>query len=297
MGYINIFVSSYCRLSLEKGALLLTGDNSARFPLQDINSVMIDNLQCTISMKVLSELARENIAVYMCDERHLPCGIVLPFAQYYAPLKTYRMQSGIKKPLNKQMWQSIIVRKILNQAECLRLSGKDEAAAKLTNLAADVCSGDATNVEATAAREYFKSLFGKDFDRRSDNGINACLNYGYAIVRGLIARTLASRGMSVFLGIHHSNELNAFNLADDFIEPYRPIVDRLVFKCSFNKLDTESKKELFNLNNVDVLIDGTNQVLPRSIEICADSYMASLDQNINLLKLPIMQEVVGHEYL
>ena len=147
------------------------------------------------------------------------------------------------------------------------------------------------------ARIYFKELFGKDFDRRSDNGTNACLNYGYAIVRGLIARTLAARGFSAFLGIHHASELNAFNLADDFIEPYRAIVDRTVSKFSLSTLDSDAKKLLFNLNNTDVSIDNANQVLPRSIEICIDSYMTSLEQGVNKLKLPIMQEIKSHEYL
>lgn len=297
MGYINIFVSSYCKLSLDSSGLILSGEKEARFAIEDINCVMIDNLQCSVSISLLSRLAKEGVAVFVCDQKHIPTAILMPYGQYFAHLRVYRLQTQVKKPLVKQMWQSIVSRKIANQAECLRLEGKSVGADKLFALSQTVLSDDTSNLEATAARIYFKELFGKDFDRRSDNGINACLNYGYAIVRGLIARTLAARGFSAFLGIHHASELNAFNLADDFIEPYRAIVDRTVSKFSLSTLDSDAKKLLFNLNNTDVSIDNANQVLPRSIEICIDSYMTSLEQGVNKLKLPIMQEIKSHEYL
>lgn len=297
MGYINIFVSSYCKLSLEKSGLMLSGEKETRFAIEDINCIMVDNLQCSVSINLLSRLAQEGVAVFVCDQKHMPTAILTPYCQYYAQLKAYKLQIGAKKPLVKQMWQSIVSRKIANQAECLRLDGNSSGADKLFEMSEQVASDDSANLEATAARIYFKELFGKEFDRRSDNGINACLNYGYAILRGLIARTLAARGFCVFLGIHHSSELNAFNLADDFIEPYRPIVDRIVSKFSLSTLNTETKKLLFNLNNTDVYIDNVNQVLPRSIEICIDSYMTSLEQGANRLKLSVMQEIKAHEYL
>lgn len=297
MGYINIFVNSYCKLSLENSGLILSGEKEARFAIEDVNCVMIDNMQCSVSISLLSRLAQEGVAIFVCDQKHMPTAILTPYCQYYAQLKAYKLQTGVKRPLVKQFWQNIVSRKIANQAECLRLEGNNSGADKLFKMSEQVVSDDSANLEATAARIYFKELFGKDFDRRTNNGINACLNYGYAIVRGLIARTLAARGFSVFLGIHHSSELNAFNLADDFIEPYRPIVDRMVSKFSLTALDVDAKKLLFNLNNTDVLIDNANQVLPRSIEIFIDSYMSSLEQGVNKLKLPVMQDIKSHEYL
>lgn len=296
MGFINIFVSSPCQISCADNSLVIKGERDGKFPLEDVNSLMIESMRCTLSAHLLSNLAKENIAVYFCDKKHLPCALLLPYNQYYAQTKIYRLQTNAKKPLIKQLWQTIVRQKIINQAINLDLSGKSEESRYLIELSKQVQSDDSTNIEAVSARFYFKALFGKDFDRRNDNGINACLNYGYAIVRGLIARSLVSNGLCTFLGIHHSSELNNFNLADDFIEPYRAIVDRVVYRDNLFDLDVNAKRKLFDINNADVSIDKAKQLLPRSIEIMTDSLIASLQKGDNLLKLPIMSEVIGHNY-
>ena len=296
MGFINIFVGSYCKMSCADNKFIISGEKEAKFPLEDINSIVIENIQSTISTILLTRLAEANIAVYLCDERHLPAALLLPYNQYYSQRRIYNLQINAKKPLLKQLWQTIIKQKISNQAENLKLAGNKNDSGKLIELSKQVQSDDSTNIESISARLYFKALFGKDFDRRSDNGINSCLNYGYAIIRGLIARSLVANGFMTFLGIHHCNELNNFNLVDDLIEPYRPIVDRIVVRENLTNIDTNTKKALLNLNNFDVAIDGKKQLLPRSIEILVDSLINSLQKGGNFLKLPIMSEMLVHNY-
>lgn len=295
MGFINIIVSSECRISCANNSIVLSGEKEAKYSLQDINSILIESNKSVITTNLLSRMSKENIAVYFCDDKHMPCGILMPYNGYFSQLRIYKLQTQAKKPLIKQLWQSIIKQKIVNQGECLILSGKQNGQ-KIIELSKKVQSDDIGNIEASVARIYFRSLFGEEFERRDGEDINACLNYGYAIVRGLIARSLASNGFCTFIGIHHHSELNNFNLADDLIEPYRAIVDRLVYRQNLVNLDKNSKQQLFNINNIDVMIDNKLQVLSRSIEIMIDSLKRSLESGVNMLVLPSMTEPYPHIY-
>lgn len=295
MGFINIIVSSECRISCANNSIVLSGEREAKYSLQDINSILIESNKSVITTNLLSRMSKENIAVYFCDEKHMPCGILMPYNGYFSQFRIYKLQTQAKKPLIKQLWQSIIKQKIVNQGECLILSDKQNGQ-KIIELSKKVQSDDIGNIEASVARIYFRSLFGEEFERRDGEDINACLNYGYAIVRGLIARSLASNGFCTFIGIHHHSELNNFNLADDLIEPYRAIVDRLVYRQNLVNLDKNSKQQLFNINNIDVMIDNKLQVLSRSIEIMIDSLKRSLENGVNMLVLPSMTEPNPHIY-
>lgn len=163
----------------------------------------------------------------------------------------------MKKPLAKRIWQSIVKRKVENQAACLTLAGSEGEQA-LKNLVDNVESGDRSFVESQAARMYFKFLYGSTFTRSSDNLINAALNYGYAIVRGQVARSLSAYGFLPSIGLQHHSEVNNFNLADDFMEPYRPVVDLLVakeFDVTLEPLSTDHKHRLYGVLTQTVLLE------------------------------------------
>lgn len=296
MGYINIFLSSPCKVTIKNKQLTIQGEGRETIPLEDVNSLMIETQECNITSYALQSLAKENVAVFVCDKSHTPNGIILPFGSYYRQLKVIKEQLKVSKPLHKQLWQSIIKQKICNQAEVCRLAN---IPSNLLELHKQVNSGDTANIEAVAANIYFKLLFGRDFGRQKECGINACLNYGYAIVRGLIARTLVAHGFLPCLGIHHINEFNNFNLADDIIEPYRPIVDLIVY----NNLDsiettltTQMKRNLFGIVNNDVLINGQVHSVSYAVELTVQSLLACYSNTEQKLLLPKILPINQHSY-
>ena len=200
------------------------------------------------------------------------------------------------KPLQKQLWQSIVKRKIENQATCVEFTS-NEPVDDLYSLAKSVSSDDAKNLEAVAANLYFKKIFGKDFVRRDDSFINLALNYGYSIVRGLIARTLTVYGFEPSIGVHHASELNNFNLADDIIEPFRPIVDMIVFNfIGQEKLTPQIKKQLFALVNQDVEINGQIYALSYAVELVVQSLKNCLMSGKCELLLPKILPICMHRY-
>ncbi len=296
MGYINIFVSKDAHIFVKNSQLILENiEKTVDYPLEDINSIMIEDLSTTISTYTLSQFANNGILVYICNQNHLPCGVVLPFCGHYHTLSQYNYQAGISKPLQKQIWQSIIKNKIKNQNEVLNYLGKKDI---LKEIYESVSSGDRSNNEAKASLIYFKELFDRGFVRRDDNPINAFLNYGYSIVRGLIARSIVAHGLMPFLGIFHSNNYNQFNLADDLIEVFRPLVDLFV-KINLSQEEEMSpriKSELYGIINIDVVIDGQKQTLNNAVDMLVESFVRSLKENKNLVKEVTLCGLNYHEY-
>ena len=227
MAYRNIIVTRNIGISVHNYQLVI-GNEDMCVPLEDINCLVLEHAGIMISSGVLQRLSENGCLVYICDEKHLPSTVVLPIARHSRHFKMLTAQLAITKPRQNRIWQQIVKQKIANQAMCLKLCGKKNAD-QLYNMTKKVQSGDKTNVEAQAAALYFKSLFGNDFTRGDDNGINAALNYGYSILRGHISRSIVCYGFEPSLGINHHSQLNNFNLADDFIEPYRAIVDYFVY--------------------------------------------------------------------
>ena len=209
------------------------------------------------------------------------------------------MQLNSTEAFKKRCWQKIIIRKIQNQAYVLKLVNKDFISEHLTKLSQKVSSGDVENREAIAAKEYFSALFGKSFNRNSENIFNICLNYGYSIIRGAIARTIVAYGYIPSIGIHHKSELNNYNLVDDLIEPFRPIVDLWVKNniTENTEFDKYVRSELVNLLNVDVIIQGKLQSVNNAIKIMTASYTTSLSsKDYNMLELPDIMQLQIHSY-
>lgn len=215
-------------------------------PIEDIGVVVLDHKQLTITSGVLEALLENNCAIITCDSRSMPVGLMLPLCGNTTQNERFRDQLDASLPLVKQLWQQTIKAKIENQAAVLQeCSGAETRCMKVW--ADDVKSGDSNNLEARAAAYYWKNLFPiKDFTRDRE-GIppNNLLNYGYAVLRAIVARGLVVSGLLPTLGIHHHNRYNAYCLADDIMEPYRPYVDRLVYNMINQGVDyTELTKEL-----------------------------------------------------
>ena len=231
-------------------------------PIEDIGVVVIDNRQITITSGVIDALLANNCAIITCDGKSLPVGLMLPLCGNTTQSERFRYQIEATLPLKKQLWQQTVQAKINNQAEVLsKCTDAETACMKVWSK--EVKSGDSDNLEGRAAAYYWKKLFGHitDFNRdREGVPPNNLLNYGYAILRAVVARALVSSGMLPTLGIHHHNRYNAYCLADDIMEPYRPYVDELVFNLVKERglpedgLTKEWKAELLKIPVLDVVI-------------------------------------------
>ena len=299
LAYRNLMIASEARIRIERNYLLIVTDTEHRVPIEDINSVLLENQRSVISLYTLARLAEDDVTVYVCDEKHLPCAILLPFAQNSRHLGVLKAQESMSLPTKKQLWKQIVQAKIQNQAICLELTGHETEAANLRAMVGKVTSGDIHNVEATAAGAYFKGLFGKEFYRRDDADVrNAALNYGYAILRGQIARLIAGYGFLPMKGIHHKSEQNAYNLVDDFIEPFRPVADLFVAQKlgDFSALTPRLKRELYNLLNMDIRITEQNHAVSYAAEILVQSFSRCCRDKVKELLLPTLLPLQLHRY-
>lgn len=301
MTWRSLLISNPARLSLQQNHLLIQQDEAIPIPLEDIAVIVIESREVVLTAPLLSALAQYGVTLLTCDEQFLPCGQWLPFAQYHRSLKILKHQLAMTLPQKKQLWQQIVKQKIRNQAWLLDYSGHDIAAGRLNALADSVKSGDKNFAESQAAALYFRVLFGGCFTRSSGNSINACLNYGYSIVRSAVARSLVQYGFLPSLGLQHRNELNAFNLADDFIEPYRPLVDLLVWESRLadNLQDTltpQIKQKLVSLLHCQIKLDGRNYTLLAAIDRTVQSFQTALTAGCKTLKLPEMLPLKVQDY-
>ena len=237
-------------------------------PIEDIGVVVLDNKQITITQGVLEALLENNCAVITCDSSHLPVGLMLPLCGNTTQNERFRCQLDASLPLKKQLWQQTVQCKIRNQAAVLQMT-HGSVARNMLAWAADVKSGDSDNLEARAAVFYWRNLFADipNFTREREGvAPNNLLNYGYAILRAVVARGLVASGLLPTLGIHHHNRYNAYCLADDIMEPYRPYVDALVIKLRQrgavdDELSIEMKRELLQIPTLDVTIGGKRSPL------------------------------------
>lgn len=295
MGFRNIKIDSHVKLSIKNQQLYIEADILRQIPLEDINCIIIENQTVTVSAYLLQKMADMGITVYVCDEKHLPNAVLLPMVRHSRHFKILKYQIEAGKPLQKRLWQQIVVRKIRNQALCLAyldLDGSEE----LMKMCKEVQSGDRTHVEAKAAAFYFKSLYGLGFSRGNDHIINAALNYGYAIVRGLIARSIVCYGLEPSIGVFHHSELNNFNLADDMIEPFRPLVDLYVSQnYDVAEIDSdltpERKRDIFGIINYDMDVKGEKRIISNCIDMLVASYSSALQGKRSDLELPELMQL------
>ncbi|RYH72317.1 type II CRISPR-associated endonuclease Cas1 [Flavobacteriaceae bacterium 144Ye] len=235
-------------------------------PIEDLGYVVLEDPQITITNGLLLKLVQNKTAVITCDKQHLPCSFLQPLVGHSEQTERMRYQLNASVPLKKNIWQQTVTAKINNQAQHFLSRGKN--AIRLKRYAKDVKSGDFGNQEALAAAFYFQNLFDIDGFSRNQKGVppNNLLNYGYAILRAVTARALVSSGLLPSVGVFHSNKYNAFCLADDVMEPYRPFVDALVYDivetgCGLDELTKSIKADLLMIPALDVVIDGKQSPL------------------------------------
>ena len=219
------------RLRVENGLLVIEPDNADKttLPLTDIAVLIVSHPQVRYTQAVLAGLAHAGAAFVACDDRHMPAAMLLPLECHSTQSERFAKQAEAALPVKKRLWQQIVTAKIRAQARLLaRAASGDQG---LFDMAARVRSGDPDNLEAQAARRYWPALFGPEFRRDPDlDDQNVFLNYGYGVLRATVARAICSAGLHPCLGVHHHNRYDAFPLADDLMEPYRPLVDRAVFE-------------------------------------------------------------------
>jgi CRISPR-associated protein Cas1 len=280
--------------------LIIEQEKAVPVPFEDIAVIVLNNREITLTHPVLSACAEYGIGLFSTGDNHQPNGVFLPFLAHNRATRMMRLQMGIDKPQTKRTWAVIIKAKINNQAICLEMVGRGDVK-RLQSYANRVRSGDTENMEAQAASYYFPQLYGKGFNRAQNAWVNAALDYGYAVLRGTIARGLVAHGFLPNIGLFHRSEQNAFNLADDLIEPYRPLVDLYVAQ-NFNPnapadalLRPMDKVNLVGLLNVDVQMPrGTTSVLSaieQSVEALARMYEGASE---SVLELPTLIGLQKH---
>lgn len=228
-------------------------------PIEDVGLVMLESEKIEVTTACLQELADGNVAVVVCDRAHTPAAQLLPYAANLTSQETIEAQLAATEAVNGRLWRQICRRKILNQAGLMKVLGKEENLASMKILAQQMKNGDPANCEGQAARMYFHALGPEGFRRgREGDWPNAALNYGYAILRAAVTRALIGSGLCCFRGVHHHNRYNAFCLADDIMEPYRPYVDQYIFgkvrpfDVPTKELTKEMKARLLQMLTCDV---------------------------------------------
>ncbi len=275
------------------------GNNKRSVPIEDIGVVILDNQQITITQAALAALLQNNAAVITCDDTHHPVGLFLPLDGHDIQSERFRHQIDATEPLKKQLWQQTVTAKILNQAAVLSERGIEIDS--MLHWAKNVRSGDPDNYEGRAAAYYWRYIFGAEtnfFRRRVGEPPNNMLNYGYAILRAMMARSLVGSGLLPTLGIHHHNKYNAYCLADDIMEPYRPYVDKLVCEIvdegesrtlGIEFLTTELKARLLGIATTDVHIEKETNPLMVGLQRTTASLAKCYELKARKILYPVMQ--------
>jgi len=265
------------------------GEVVGSVPIEDIGVLMVDHPGCTYSHAALNELLANNVAVVICGKNHHPNGLLLPLDTHSLQSERFRVQVAAKEPVKKRLWKQVIQAKIRHQAWCLDACDK-EGGDGLRFLAGKVKSGDVENHEAQAASRYWKALLGSDFRRKRD-GLppNGMLNYGYTVLRAAVARALCGGGLHPSFGLHHHNRYNAYPLADDIMEPFRPLIDYEVYRFwreGENNITPEVKQALLGVLSQDVFLAGEKRPMMNALHFLSANLLRTLAGDDPCLVIP-----------
>lgn len=260
-------------------------------PSEDIGILVVDNPKVTFTHAALLQVVENGGCVVICDDRHMPAAMMLPFAKHVEVIWRIDDQLSVTRPIAKRVWQQTVRAKICAQAANVEWDTRIHS--KLHTIASNVKSGDSSNQEAQAAKVYWQHWLGTTEFRRDYNGIgiNSLLNYGYAIVRAAVAREIVASGLSPAIGIHHQNRSNHFCLADDLMEPLRPFVDYVVrelFEDGYTQLCKVSKQALLELLTTYVKFGEETGPLSAQIKKMVQSYVKCLQKTAKTIKFPVL---------
>jgi CRISPR-associated protein Cas1 len=294
MAWRGLHISQATRLSLADNQIVVKQDDSeARVPIEDIAWIVLDSPRVTLSTALMSACMDAGMVVITTDRTHTPSGMLLPFHRHHRQGEIAGLQTNLSAPLKKRLWQAVIRAKIDNQANNLLICGRDATA--LRAMGHLVGSGDPDNTEARAARTYWPRLF-SDFVREdASDKRNALLNYGYAVVRSAVARALVAVGLIPAFGLNHASVTNAFNLADDMVEPFRPYVDQQVWQLTAKgtvaqgETTVEERRTLASILTETTMFGAERVTLLTATEQSAESLIRALQTNsAAVLQLPRM---------
>jgi CRISPR-associated protein Cas1 len=292
MAWKGVHIATPSRLSWKDTQLVVAQEEqTVTLPLEDVAWIVLDSPHSTLTAALVSACMEHGVAVIFTDQRHLPSGMALAFHRHHRQAGVAALQVAATLPLKKRLWQAIVIAKIENQARCLDHCGAEAAA--LRAMADRVGSGDPDNIEAQAARAYWPRLFA-GFTRANESDLrNKMLNYGYAVARAAVARGLAASGLLPCFGLFHDNAANAFNLADDLLEPFRPAVDRAVARLFGADGEPEAeftvaqRRALAGILNEDIGLQGETVSVLIATERAAASLVRALEGgSAALLELP-----------
>jgi CRISPR-associated protein Cas1 len=292
MAWRGVHITQAAWLTLADAQIVVSRDDGEiRLPIEDVAWMVIDTPQVSLSTALLSACMDAGMVIITTDRTHTPSGMMLPFHRHHRQAEIAAMQVAISEPLKKRIWQTVVQGKIANQADALEAVGQDASA--LRAMMRLVGSGDSENVEARAARAYWPRLF-IDFIRDDANDKrNALLNYGYAVVRSAVARALVASGLLPAFGVNHASITNAFNLADDMVEPFRPFVDRVVWtlteqgRTGKGTTSVEERRTLASLLTAEARVGVEKVTLLIATERIAESLVRAMEMgSAPLLLLP-----------
>lgn len=266
-------------------------DEKRTIPIEDVGVVLLENQQTSITLPLLNALAESEVQVVICNSKGMPSAMIQSLNSNNLQGETLRNQITCGEVLKKQLWKQVVEAKIRNQSALLNSVGEDGKVLK--PFFSNVKSGDVDNREGIAARIYFQHLFGDRFVRnRDEQGINALLNYGYSILRAATCRAIVSSGLLPAIGIHHHNRSNAYPLADDLMEPFRPFVDDIVYDLAMRgktDLTKEVKGELISVLYADTIYEKVKRPLSVGLSITTASMVKCLSKEVSILNLPVLQ--------
>lgn len=277
-------VTGSAKLDYQMGFLVVRKEKITKIHLNEIAILLIDSTAVSITTALINELLKQKIKIIFCNEKRNPCGEVLPYYGSHDTSAKIRVQITWSHEDKTRIWTEIVKEKIRKQCSLLRNLEKKEYLL-LEQYVSEVQCGDESNREGHAAKVYFNALFGMDFNRTSDNPLNAALNYGYSIVLSSFTKEICANGYLTQIGIFHDNMFNPFNLASDMMEPFRVLVDRAVYDMNIQQFGTDEKMMLVDLLNSMVVIAGRTEYVSNAVKIyCKSIFDALNERDTSLIK-------------
>lgn len=276
MGWRTVVVNKNCKLSYKNDYLVIRSETLQMIHLSEINLIIVENGMVSITSYLINELINNKIKLIFCDEKYNPAGEVMPYYGSFNTSKKILNQIKWKKERKDEIWRQIVKYKIHNQARLLKklnIAGYE----KLLEFEKEVEMADKTNREGHAAKVYFNLLFGNQFIRGKDDNINSALDYGYSIILSTMNKEIVSKGYITQIGINHKSEFNEFNLTCDVMEPFRPLIDEIVFENINSEFNKNIKYKLINVLNNKIEIDGREQYVGNAIPIYIKNIFNALE--------------------
>ncbi len=285
MGFRTVIVNTRCKLEHRLNFLIIRGETERRVFINEINTLIVQSTAVSLTASLLSELVKNNVKIIFCDEKCNPSSELLPYYGAHNTSKRIKIQTCWQNSTKARVWKILIERKILGQSELLLRMGFATESEMLCGYASEILDGDRSNREGHAAKVYFNAILPTGVTRRSVGFINACLNYGYAVLLSAVNREIVASGCVTQLGIWHDNEFNEFNLGSDLMEPLRVIVDETALSVAAG--DSFFKRKMANILNYEVIFGGKTTTLDIAIRQYVKSVLAALEENdVSLITFP-----------